>query len=74
MEAVFKNAYYTIATTSTKDSNKGFLNRPLEEKDSQYVTVPNSSHGKVHVCTSIDDFHRDVVEGVLNKRAWVLQQ
>lgn len=72
MEAVFKNAYYTIAATSAEDSNKGFLNRALEKKDSQYVTVPNSSHGKVYVCTSIDDFHSDVEEGVLNKRAWVL--
>jgi len=75
MEAVFKNAYCTIAATSAEDSNKGFLNRPpLEEKDSQYVKVPNSSHGKVYVCTSIDDFDGDVVEGVLNKRAWVLQE
>jgi hypothetical protein len=72
METVFKNAYYTIAATSAEDSNKGFLNRALE--DSRYVTVPNSSHGKVYVCTSIDDFDGDVVEGVLNKRAWVLQE
>ncbi|KAG9230962.1 heterokaryon incompatibility protein-domain-containing protein, partial [Amylocarpus encephaloides] len=75
MEAVFKNAYYTIAATSAEDLNKGFLSRPLlEEKDSQYVTVATSSHGKVFVCTSIDDFDSDVVEGGLNKRAWVLQE
>ncbi|KAH8768430.1 hypothetical protein F5883DRAFT_604133 [Diaporthe sp. PMI_573] len=36
--------------------------------------LPNSSHGKVYVCTFIDDFPGDVEEGVLNKRAWVLQE
>jgi hypothetical protein len=72
MEAVFRNAYYTIAATSAEDSTKGFLNRPLD--DSQYVTVPSSSHGKVYICTSIDDFPGDVEEGLLNKRAWVLQE
>ncbi|CZR69930.1 uncharacterized protein PAC_19831 [Phialocephala subalpina] len=74
MEAVFKNAYCTIAATSAKDSTEGFLNR-LEEKGSQYVMVPKSSHGKVYVCTSIEeDFDGDVMKGVLNKRAWVLQE
>ncbi|KAK2468232.1 hypothetical protein H9L39_19878 [Fusarium oxysporum f. sp. albedinis] len=73
METVFRNAYCTIAATSAEDSTKGFLSRP-EESNLQYVTVPNSSHGKVYVCTSIDDFPGDVEEGVLNKRAWVLQE
>jgi len=73
METVFRNAYCTIAATSAEDSTKGFLNR-LEESNLQYVTVPKSSHGKVYVCKSIDDFPGDVEEGVLNKRAWVLQE
>jgi len=74
MEAVFKGTYCTIAATSAEDSNKGFLNRRLEEEDSQYVMVPNSSQGKIYVCTLIDDFPGDVEEGFLNKRAWVLQE
>ncbi|KAH7132760.1 heterokaryon incompatibility protein-domain-containing protein [Dactylonectria macrodidyma] len=74
MEAVFRNAYCTVAATSAEVSTKGFLNRPVDESNLQYVTVPNSSHGKVYVCTSIDDFPGDVVEGVLNKRAWVFQE
>jgi hypothetical protein len=74
MEAVFKNAYCTIAATSAEDSTKGFLDRP-EEKRLQYVMVPNSSLGKVYICTSIDDdFDGDVIKGVLNTRAWVLQE
>lgn len=75
IEAVFKNAYYTITATSAKDLNKGFLNRlPLEEKDSQYVTVATFSHSKVYVYTLVNDFDSNVVEGVLNKRAQVLQE
>lgn len=74
MEAVFKNAYYTIAATSAEDSTEGFLNR-LEEKGPQYVMVPNSSQGKVYIYTSIvEDFDGDVIKGVLNTRAWVLQE
>jgi hypothetical protein len=74
MEAVFQHAYYTIAATSAEDSTKGFLDRP-EEKYPQYVMVPQSSSGKVYICTSIDDdFHGDVIKGVLNRRAWVLQE
>jgi hypothetical protein len=74
MDAVFQNAYCTIAATSAKDSTEGFLNRP-EEKYSQYVIVPKSSDGKVDICTSIDDdFDGDVIKGVLNQRAWVLQE
>ncbi|KAH6725012.1 heterokaryon incompatibility protein-domain-containing protein [Leptodontidium sp. MPI-SDFR-AT-0119] len=78
MEAVFKNAYCTIAATSAKDSTDGFLNRPLKEIDLRYVVVPRSSKpsdGKVYICTSIDDdFDGDVTKGVLNTRAWVLQE
>jgi hypothetical protein len=73
MQAVFQNAYCTIAATSAENSTKGFLNRPKEE-DSHYVIVPKSSHGKVYISTSIDDFDGDVVKGILNTRAWVLQE
>jgi hypothetical protein len=74
MEAIFKNAYCRIAATSAEDSTKGFLGRP-EENELQYVMVPRSSHGKVYICTSInDDFDGDVIKGVLNTRAWVLQE
>lgn len=76
MEAVFKNAYCTIAATSAEDLTKGFLNRPLKEIDLRYVVVPRSSKpsdGKVYICTLIkDDFDGDVMKGVLNTQAWVL--
>ncbi|KAH7360959.1 heterokaryon incompatibility protein-domain-containing protein [Rhexocercosporidium sp. MPI-PUGE-AT-0058] len=73
MEAVFKNAYYTIAATSARDSTQGFLHP--RHRELQYMMVPKSSHGKVYVCTSIEeDFDSDVMQGILNKRAWVLQE
>jgi hypothetical protein len=74
MEGVFKNAYCTIAATSAENSIQGFLNRP-EGKDLQYVMFPECSHGKLYIRTSVvDDFDGDVIKGVLNKRAWVLQE
>lgn len=74
MQTVFKNAYCTISATSAEDSTKGFLNRPTNESDLQYVTVSESSHGRVHICRSIDNFLDDVQNGVLNTRGWVLQE
>ncbi|KAH8685680.1 heterokaryon incompatibility protein-domain-containing protein [Tricladium varicosporioides] len=74
METVFRNAYCTIAATSATDSTKGFLDRPPRTSTLQYATIPNSSHGPVYISTSIDNFSSDVEEGVLNGRAWVLQE
>ncbi|KAK2599937.1 hypothetical protein QQS21_005321 [Conoideocrella luteorostrata] len=72
MEAVFDNAYCTIAATSAKDCTVGFLNtQPTKQ---QCIKVPTSSHGQVFICETTDDFDRDVEDGILNKRAWVLQE
>ena len=72
MASVFKNAYCTIAATSAQNSQKGFLKRSREVP--LYALVPSSSHGAVFVSTAIDDFEKDVGRGVLNSRAWVLQE
>jgi len=71
MEAVFTNAYCTIAADSAADSTVGFLK---ERQLPHYVEVPDSAHGRIYICEAIDDFHRDVEEGVLAQRAWVLQE
>jgi hypothetical protein len=71
MEAVFTNAYCTIAASSAENSTAGFLK---ERQLPRYVEVPNSAHGRIYICEAIDDFHRDVEEGVLSQRAWVLQE
>jgi Heterokaryon incompatibility protein (HET) len=72
MQHVFRNAYCTIAATSADDPTKGFLNR--REKTEGYVTVSTLNHGQVLICPAVDDFEVDVEQGVLNQRAWVLQE
>jgi hypothetical protein len=72
MGSVFGNAYCTIAATSGVDSDAGFLGPRKSARN--YVPVTSSSHGQVYVCEAIDDFHHDVEKGVLNQRAWVLQE
>jgi hypothetical protein len=59
MFRVFKNAYCTIAATSAENSRKGFLRGILTQVNSD--SLP-------------DDFERNVHNGVLNTRAWVLQE
>lgn len=57
MEAVFRNAYCTIAATSSKDSNQGFLKPPSEsQNDHQCIKVNISSHGPIYISTLPDDF------------------
>ncbi|KAK2758936.1 hypothetical protein CKAH01_16764 [Colletotrichum kahawae] len=63
MYEVFKNAYCTIAATSARNSNEGFLNGPV------IVPDPNSWREKFKA-----DFQDAVENGVLNSRAWVLQE
>ncbi|KAF5493186.1 hypothetical protein CGCF413_v010395 [Colletotrichum fructicola] len=60
---VFKNAYCTIAATSARNSDEGFLNEP--------VTVPDPKSWREKFKA---DFQDAVENGVLNKRAWVLQE
>ncbi|KAI8632516.1 HET-domain-containing protein [Xylariaceae sp. FL1651] len=75
MGKVFRNAYCTIAATSAEDSNRGFLKRPQTQRlEVPYINVQTSSHGSIYVSTVADDFHEDAEKGLLNQRAWVLQE
>jgi hypothetical protein len=72
MEVVFSMAYCTIAASSAKDSNAGFL-KPQRQR--HYVKMATaSSDTPLYVCEAIDDFHGDVEESGLSQRAWVLQE
>ncbi|KAF4622802.1 hypothetical protein G7Y89_g14223 [Cudoniella acicularis] len=71
MEAVFSSAYCTIAASSAKDSTEGFLN---PRSPVQCVRVPYSLDAALYICERIGNFHRDVEEGELGKRGWVLQE
>lgn len=63
MYEVFKNAYCTIAATSATNSDEGFLKGA--------VIAPNPESWKKNFAT---EFKSSVESGVLNKRAWVLQE
>lgn len=87
MEAVFSNAYFTIAATSAEDSDAGFLarrkpsrhrskanERPSSKSLPPYVPINSPTHGPLYICSTADTFDEDVAGGPLNKRAWVLQE
>ncbi|EXL66156.1 hypothetical protein FOPG_17646 [Fusarium oxysporum f. sp. conglutinans race 2 54008] len=71
MGAVFSSAYCTLAGTSAQDSTEGLLNTRSERP----CIMMSASPGRhFYICESIDDFHRDVEEGLLNTRGWVMQE
>jgi hypothetical protein len=73
MENVFAYAHCTLAATSAKDCNQGFLDRSAEssvklmDRDSNPVL-------SVYIKETENDFDKDVAQGPLNKRAWVFQE
>ncbi|KAI0474846.1 heterokaryon incompatibility protein-domain-containing protein [Xylaria cf. heliscus] len=71
MEAVFSSAYCVIAASSAKGMSSGFLKSRADRKA---VKFERSGELPFYVCESIDNFQRDVIEGPLNKRGWVLQE
>jgi hypothetical protein len=73
MGEIFANSYCTLAATSAKDSNGGlFLPRTV----SQSVKLTDSSgDSPVSFYSGIQDhFERDLDDGDLNSRGWVLQE
>lgn len=71
METVFASAYCVIAATCASGMSSGFIqSRP----DRKIVELARPGEPPLYVCESIDNFQRDVIEGSLNKRGWVLQE
>ncbi|CAH0003174.1 unnamed protein product [Clonostachys byssicola] len=70
MEYVFSSAYCTIAATSASSSMQGFLR---QRRPRSCVTVKTDA-GPLYLAPFIDNFKKDVEEGVLNSRGWVLQE
>lgn len=71
MEAVFSQAYCTIAASAAVDSNAGFLKRGASP---QYVYVQDAFGYHFYISADIDDFDNDVGKAQLNTRAWVMQE
>ncbi|KAI3326456.1 HET-domain-containing protein [Xylariaceae sp. AK1471] len=71
METVFSSAYCVIAATCASGASSGFLK---SRQDRKVVKLERPRESPLYVCDSIDNFQRDVIEGPLNKRGWVLQE
>ncbi|KAF2621900.1 HET-domain-containing protein [Macroventuria anomochaeta] len=71
MEDVFSGAYCVLAASRASSQLDGFLGtRPQR----QYVAFQRGTEKPFYVCRTIDNFSKDVIEGSLNKRGWVLQE
>jgi len=71
MEDVFSCAYCVLAASRATSQHDGFLKaRPQRE----YLTFQRDAEKPFYVCQPIDDFSRDVLEGSLNRRGWILQE
>lgn len=73
MEDVFGSAYCTIAATSAKDSNEGFL-CPRPAKHSVRLSDRNTDTLYVYISEVVENFKHDVLGGKLNERGWVFQE
>ncbi|KAK7423846.1 hypothetical protein QQZ08_008890 [Neonectria magnoliae] len=71
METVFSSAYCVIAASRAKGTSAGFLNK---RPDRKVVKFEKMLGNPFYVCEDIDDFQKDVIDGPLNKRGWVLQE
>ncbi|KAI0439927.1 hypothetical protein F4803DRAFT_567955 [Xylaria telfairii] len=71
MEQVFSFAYCTIGASSSKSSIEGFLHN---RRPRSCVQLEVTGIGRLYVCQNIDNFNRDVEQGELNSRGWVLQE
>jgi hypothetical protein len=72
IERVFSSAYLTIAASCASGSSDGFL-KPRPERRCVVMEGPGRDD-TYFICETIDDFHRDVDQGELNQRGWVLQE
>ena len=68
MDSVFRAAFCVIAATRATGVREGFLQERAPRLSFQLQGSP------VFVAEDIENFQRDVLEGHLNKRAWVLQE
>jgi hypothetical protein len=71
MEEVFSGAYCVLAASRANSQLDGFLG-PRHQRD--FVTFQRGSEQPFYICKTIDNFSKDVIEGSLNKRGWVLQE
>ncbi|KAK3898301.1 heterokaryon incompatibility protein-domain-containing protein [Staphylotrichum tortipilum] len=81
METVFSSAYCVLAASCASSQRDGFLHtQPGREaqwarRDREVVTIQSPDRAAaIYSCEMIDNFDQHVLEGGLNRRAWVLQE
>jgi hypothetical protein len=71
MEEVFSGAYCVLAASRATNQHDGFLG-PRPQRN--FITLQRIRGRPFYICDPIDDFSKDVTEGSLNQRGWVLQE
>jgi hypothetical protein len=71
MEEVFTGAYCVLAASRATNQHDGFLGSRSQRK---FITLERVKGKLFYICDPIDDFSKDVIEGSLNQRGWVLQE
>lgn len=71
MEQVYSGAYCVISASCALGHYSGFL-QPRAKRN--FVTMKTASQASFYICELIDDFQKHVLDGPLNKRAWVMQE
>lgn len=71
MEDVYSGSTCVIAASRANSQRDGFL-KPRPQCD--YVMFQRHGEKPFYVCETIDNFSKDIIEGSLNKRGWVLQE
>lgn len=73
MADVYSGAYCVVAASCADNHFDGFL-KSRAARD--YVTIPDegSDQAAYHICETINNFKRHVLDGSLSLRGWVLQE
>lgn len=70
MESVFSSAYCVVAASSALGQHDGFL----KARQSNDILIMQTGERTLYASPFVDNFHRDVLEGSLSQRGWVLQE
>lgn len=77
MGEIYQNAYCTLAATTAKDSEGGlFFDRRNSHRNLPCAVpvIPKGEESKTFYCADQEQWTRNVSNGPLNSRAWVLQE
>lgn len=74
MDAVFHSAYCVIAAASATGTSSEVITRSMPKIPVIIAAVKNGKKHPLFIREPLEDFQRDVLDGPLSKRGWVLQE